>query len=513
MITIDNYFSEVERIGIENFPPTYAKGHSVVLESSRDNWSRYKSNPTIHRIVDLYFDNVDKFISKFKSAKVETAEITKAKSTKKNNAKKRKESHSRETPDAQITKAEAPTSKKVEHIQEEIKFIKRYVGLHNKVKSPAAILSFLKALQRSIVQKLISKTSPLADEIRLIQDKLVTAYNKMKKEERFEIGANDLSRMVAIAGGEQVYHSIRFIRRFIGMQERDLTAEQVERFLQQLMSAVKNKKIMAEDPYADKLRAIYNKLKTTAGKISLTKTELSGLEGIVKSCACHKTPSPLRQQIDSTTRTTPLNPGVLTAEEMGNRELNLLSFTGEWKSVLGLPGENFTMMIHGEPFNGKTIFLLMFAKYLAENFGSVLYVSSEEFSSPTMTKKVKQFLTPFPHGFHFAENLADPEISDYRFVIFDSVNDLGMKPNDFKKIRQANPGVAFIFILQHTKDGKFKGGKDWEHLAEIVGEVKQGVFMTTKNRYHHRSLMKFLDDFKSGSNLNAVPKPYPTVES
>jgi KaiC/GvpD/RAD55 family RecA-like ATPase len=54
------------------------------------------------------------------------------------------------------------------------------------------------------------------------------------------------------------------------------------------------------------------------------------------------------------------------------------------------------MMFHGEPHNGKTIFLLKLAQYLAENFGDVLYVSSEEFASPTMTKKVNEFLNPLP---------------------------------------------------------------------------------------------------------------------
>jgi hypothetical protein len=93
----------------------------------------------------------------------------------------------------------------VEHIREEVKFIKRYVGLHNKVKSPNAILAFIKALQRSIVQKLIRKTSPLSEEIEMIQNKLVQAYNKMKGDESFAINDKDLNHLVAIAGGEKVY--------------------------------------------------------------------------------------------------------------------------------------------------------------------------------------------------------------------------------------------------------------------------------------------------------------------
>jgi hypothetical protein len=52
---------------------------------------------------------------------------------------------------------------------------------------------------------------------------------------------------------------------------------------------------------------------------------------------------------------------------------------------------------------------------------------------------------------------------------------LGLKINEYKELRKEHPDKAFIFILQHTKAGDFKGGKDWEHIAEIAGEVHKGV--------------------------------------
>lgn len=169
-------------------------------------------------------------------------------------------------------------------------------------------------------------------------------------------------------------------------------------------------------------------------------------------------------------------------------------------------------MFHGEPHNGKTIFLLKLAQYLADNFGEVLYVSSEEFASPTMTKKVNEFLNPIPKRLHFSENLKDPNLSDYGFIILDSVNDLGLKINEYKEMRTNHPNTAFIFILQHTKAGDFKGGKDWEHIAEIVGEVNKGVVTITKNRYAPKSTLDFFKEFgvqwQEPAN-NSVIKPYP----
>ncbi|MBK7651982.1 MAG: hypothetical protein IPJ20_16390 [Flammeovirgaceae bacterium] len=239
-------------------------------------------------------------------------------------------------------KKEPKNVKHVEHIREEVKYIKRYVGLHNKVKSPNAILSFIKALQRSIVQKLIRKTSPLAEEIEMIQNKLVQAYNKMKGEESFAINEKDLNHLVAIAGGEKVYPSIMVIKRFIGLQGQD-DEKKINSFLKQLENLVAKKEILKDDPYSDKVNAIYKSLKQrTSSKISISKAELNGLEGIVKACGCKDgvgriydtggkklRPCKRKTYSDASRGACSHNKGlsgVLTAEEMANRKLDLLSF-------------------------------------------------------------------------------------------------------------------------------------------------------------------------------------------
>jgi hypothetical protein len=229
--------------------------------------------------------------------------------------------------------------------------------------------------------------------------------------------------------------------------------------------------------------------------------ELNGLESIVKACSCKKSGGAFQKGTHTDNRTKGADSpnkglnGVLTAEEMANRKLDVLRLSIFWLALFGMPSKNFTMMFHGEPHNGKTIFLLKLAQYLAETFGNVLYVSSEEFASTTMTKKVNEFLTPFPTRLHFTENLEDADLSQYQFVILDSVNDLGLKINEYREMRKAHPETAFVFILQHTKAGDFRGGKDWEHLAEIVGEVHKGVVTITKNRYAPKNSLDFFKQF------------------
>lgn len=514
MITVSNYFNEVDRIGISTLPETLRKSHDFVIKSTNNgsNWDVYNSNATIKKVVDLYLVKLNEFIASRKESQPHLKSERKAPKPYPQ-TKPRQEVPKRK----QVSRKpsiEKKSGKRVENIREEVKFIKRYVGLHNKVKSPGAILSFIKALQRSIVQKLIRKTSPLAKDIEIIQDKLVNAFNKMKGGERFVINEKDLGRLVSIAGGEQVYPSIKFIKRFIVMQERDLTTSQIESFLKQLENAVNKKKIIRDDPYADKLNVIYKKLKTTAGKISLTKAELNGLEGIVKACACHKdlgkiyrtggrplrqckkrTYSDARKGACSHNRGLSGTQGVLTAEQMGNRQFERLNFVHPWDTLMGNPAKNFTIMFHGEPGAGKTTLLLKFAEYLANNFGSVIYISSEEHEASTLTDKVNELLRPKPTNLDFAPDLRTPDLSKYDFIILDSVNDLGLKLDDFKKLKKENPHAAFILILQHTKDGDYRGGKDWEHDIQIAAKVENGVVTVYRNRYGVKGSLDFFNHF------------------
>jgi hypothetical protein len=88
------------------------------------------------------------------------------------------------------------------------------------------------------------------------------------------------------------------------------------------------------------------------------------------------------------------------------------------------------------------------------------------------------------------------DLTPYDFVFLDSVNDLGVRPNDFKAIVKQYSPKGYILNLQHTKAGQFKGGKDWEHIPAIVGEVSKGIVSLTKNRYmQQRNTLNFFEQF------------------
>src|SRR5262245_588106 len=114
----------------------------------------------------------------------------------------------------------------------------------------------------------------------MIQAKLIHAYYKMKGEEAFSVHDKKLNKLIAIAGGEKVYQSITAIKRFIGLQGKD-DQKKINAFIKYLENLVDKGKLKKEDPYADKVKALYENLKQrTSSKVSISKAELNGLEGI-----------------------------------------------------------------------------------------------------------------------------------------------------------------------------------------------------------------------------------------
>lgn len=178
----------------------------------------------------------------------------------------------------------------------------------------------------------------------------------------------------------------------------------------------------------------------------------------------------------------PQNPELLTPEQMAALDYTLLPFNNEWQQMLGNPAHNFKLMVHGEPGHGKTVLLLRFAKYLADNFGNVLYISSEEYGTPTLSEKVKRF-NIYSNGLMFGKSVNVNNIGQYSFVFIDSINHAKLKLDDFVKLINQYPNTAFIIIAQHNKDGSFRGGKDWEHEVDIAAEVQNREFKAYKNRF------------------------------
>jgi len=151
-------------------------------------------------------------------------------------------------------------------------------------------------------------------------------------------------------------------------------------------------------------------------------------------------------------------------------------------TVLGNPEKTFSMMIHGLPDAGKSHFSMRFAAYLNECHGSTAYFAHEEGTSKKLKEKVKRYdykgdVVPGNKSFdHMKQTLSK---KSYDFVFIDSINKIGLTANQLEELKTAYPNTAFIYILQSTKDGQYKGNREIEHNTEIKAKVVAGTVTIT----------------------------------
>jgi uncharacterized protein YcfJ len=169
--------------------------------------------------------------------------------------------------------------------------------------------------------------------------------------------------------------------------------------------------------------------------------------------------------------------------------LDVESRSSEFYKVLGNPTGNFRMMIYGENYNGKSTYAVKLADFLSKNFGRVLFNSSEEGLSTSLQNKAKE-LTSNMLDFSFYKTynelikyLKKSDTLKPRFVVIDSVNDMGMSIDDLKELIALDTQRAIIYVMQATKGGTFKGQNDFAHEADIKIKIENYIPIIDKNRY------------------------------
>lgn len=176
----------------------------------------------------------------------------------------------------------------------------------------------------------------------------------------------------------------------------------------------------------------------------------------------------------------PKNSGVVTADHLAGMTFKEIPLDGEWKAELNRLMSDTQIMIWGVPGSGKTVKLLKFAQYLAEKGLRTLYVANEEFGRSSFTEKIREFSIGNAN-LMFAKHLPE-DLSQFDAIFLDSVQSLGMDLDAYKRFREQNADKLSVAIIQSTKDGDFRGGKDWEHEVDIAGEVVSRKLLMHKNR-------------------------------
>lgn len=185
--------------------------------------------------------------------------------------------------------------------------------------------------------------------------------------------------------------------------------------------------------------------------------------------------------------------GILGAEELEKLDYDKYVFgDDQYGNFMGNPAVGFHAIVFGLPKGGKSIWSMQFADYLANHFGNVLYIASEEGFKGTIKQKIKEWTTNRTHlkfgnftGFEEIKN----NINGYDFVVIDSLDYADISVEEMEEIKANNPQTSFITIKQVTKDGKFRGSQEFAHNCDIIVEIIDGI-AHQKGRYNPAAEME-----------------------
>jgi len=469
MIDPENYLSKLKSVEISDMPMPLQKGHEFLMKATANatDWNTYHNSTAIRKTIQLYFDRLSEFLSA--NNKADRKQGTKDAEQKQNRAIMQDAMRRQGLIDEKGNKVSKPTKVKpqqeqpiwVERMPEELRFIKRYVNLDGRTKTKEEILRFINSLQKAIVEKRIRKTSPYAEQVKYVQQRLIEVYNTMKGKIKLELKPDTSEALRKLTSGEKVMASIGFIKRYISMNEKGGMKEKAKQLLEQINKAYEKGKITDSDPYIVEIHELKKNLKSfiTDKSIKVLEIEsatLNGLEGIL-GCACNNL-----NGFDG-------KPTIMNSVDFANMEFDTLGFRGKWLELIGDPSSNFTAMVYGKPKMGKSYLCIDFAGYLAKHHGRVLYVAKEEGLDMTLQKKLSDKAVAHPNLDVSA--LLPSNLSTYDFIFLDSVNRLGLQPEDLNRLRKRNPNKSFVFIFQSTKDGNFRGANTFQHDVDVVIEV------------------------------------------
>ena len=378
-ITTKNYFKAVSEVGFENLPEALKKSHSLIEERTDhgNDWSIYEHDAEVKRVFDLAFEKLFEFIDK-------------------------KEGLSGVSDNPIIARAKADAA--------------GYKDL------PLDKLNIIYRLECDAELE-----DGLTDEIKIRKSALEKAIAEKKGK---AIPKETMKQEYTIAE--------KFVKRFLLLDGKTIQKQEIEGFLNDVQSAIKSKKITADIKLSKEVQLVQTKilsLLNTMGKSikvvlsAATKKQFTAaLNKEKKKPAAKKVSKKPLSGVEEKSEMVDPKHNLMSSIDFAKLHFNSIGFSGKWFDLIGDPSPGFTAMVFGRPKMGKSYLCVDFAGYLARNHGTVLYVANEEKLDATLQMKLND--KDVKHENLFVSDYLPTDLSKYQFVILDSVNNLGLSPQD-----------------------------------------------------------------------------------
>lgn len=273
-----------------------------------------------------------------------------------------------------------------------------------------------------------------------------------------------------------------FIDRFLALNGKVLYKNTFGIFIDELHKAMEDKKIRKTSPVAKEIMEIqriavdqFNKMHN-ADYFEIKPALVKRLNGIVaKWQSSHEDIDQAYVKSKKKVRTLngigDRNAAVMSSAQFANMQFSTIGLKDKWRDFIGDPSPGFTAMVFGMPKMGKSYLCVDFASYLAKNHGKVLYVSKEEFMSPTLALKIKEKQAA-TDNLDIAGTIP-ADLAPYGFVFLDSVTSLKLSPDDLKRLQAKYPKISFVYVFQVTKAGSARGTNEYMHNVDVVIEIPE----------------------------------------
>jgi hypothetical protein len=317
----------------------------------------------------------------------------------------------------------------------------------------------------------------------------------------------------------KIVTEVYFIDRFLKFHDQVLYKNTFGIFIEDLQKAIIGKRITKKSPVAkdimDIQRAAINAFNTmyNAKHFVLKPTTIKRFKSIIeKYDNSHDDID--KEYVKSKKKSVSLegiqNPdeNIMSSKEFTTMEFDTIGLKDKWLDFMGDPAPGFTAMVFGMPKMGKSYLCVDFANYLSLNHGKVLYVSKEEFMSPTLAIKFKD-KDAANDNLDIAGSIPN-DLSPYDFIFLDSVTSLKLSPEDLKHLEEKYPEKSFVYVFQVTKNGKARGTNEFMHNVDVVIEIPEKGKAVQFGRFNQGGEIDIFEDApsekKEASELSGIKK-------
>ncbi|MGD1959147.1 MAG: hypothetical protein ACFB2Y_09835 [Fulvivirga sp.] len=186
----------------------------------------------------------------------------------------------------------------------------------------------------------------------------------------------------------------------------------------------------------------------------------------------------------------PSSKAVMGLGEIANEQYATLDWGHPWTELIGEACHPTHIFIMGPGGCGKSGATLKLSEDLSKLGMKVLYVSGEQYGTPTFSKLIRDTGIDTTNPNIVGTNNVNPSIpeknpANYDVVVFDSKDDMNIEVREFERLKKQYPETAFILLSQSNKDGSYTGAGKWRNVVDVMLEAYERGKMRTgeKNRW------------------------------